>query len=330
LSDNNTEEDGIDVSFPLGDIDGDGKAEIICAVGERVIDRFTVKDGLLTVFRLDGTTMTGFPYRFPDYSRVQPILADLNNDKFPEIIVSADHPDAQYFYELFVFDSHGEILPNWPTIRIEGRFTGLICGDVDGDKEPEIISSGNGIFLWNADGSSVPGSPYAETFGSEPWYRLFFNPTLADLDGDGKTNLIANSLEDIYVWEMKSVYKDSLMPWPMFKHDNNHSSFYGRVHLSPDYVAANQPIPLTYELFQNYPNPFNPATTIQYSVPGTQYVSLKIYDVLGREVATLLDDTKQPGIYSVMWDARGFSSGVYFYRLRAGGYVDTKKLILVK
>jgi hypothetical protein len=330
LSDNDTEEEGIDVSFPLGDIDGDGKAEIICAVGERVVDRFTVKDGLLTVFQLDGTTMKGFPLRFPDYSRVQPILADLNNDKLPEIIVSADHPDAQYFYELFVFDSHGEILPNWPTIRIEGRFTGLICGDVDGDKEPEIISSGNGIFLWNADGSSVPGSPYTETFGSEPWYKLFFNPTLADLDGDGETNLIANSLDGVYVWDLKGVQEDSLMPWPMFKHDNNHSSFYGPVHLSPDYVAANQPIPQTYELFQNYPNPFNSSTVILFSLPSKSYVLLKVFDMLGREVATLVNEELAAGNHYRQWIASNISSGVYFYRLQCGSFIETKKLVLLR
>jgi hypothetical protein len=95
-------------------------------------------------------------------------------------------------------------------------------------------------------------------------------------------------------------------------------------------VPAPPLVPETFWLFQNYPNPFNPTTTIQYSVPGTQYVSLKIYDVLGRDVASLVNEVKQPGTYTVMWNARGFSSGVYFYRLRAGSFVDTKKLILVR
>jgi hypothetical protein len=89
-------------------------------------------------------------------------------------------------------------------------------------------------------------------------------------------------------------------------------------------------VPGTFRLFQNYPNPFNPTTTIQYSVPSSQYVSLKIYDVLGREVASLVDGTRQPGTYTVTWDASGFSSGVYFYRLMAGSFVGTKKLVLVR
>lgn len=78
-----------------------------------------------------------------------------------------------------------------------------------------------------------------------------------------------------------------------------------------------------------YLKPFNP-TTIQYSVPSTQYVSLKVYDVLGREVASLVDDTRQPGTYTVTWDARGFATGVYFYRMVAGSFTDAKKLVLVR
>jgi len=80
----------------------------------------------------------------------------------------------------------------------------------------------------------------------------------------------------------------------------------------------------------NYPNPFNPTTRIQYSVSTTQCVSLKIYDVLGREVATLLDELKHPGTYSVTWDARGFPSGVYFYRLHAPGFTQTRRMISLK
>jgi hypothetical protein len=104
-------------------------------------------------------------------------------------------------------------------------------------------------------------------------------------------------------------------------------------------VVPIQPqVPESYQLFQNYPNPFNPTTTIQYSVPVTQYVSLKIYDVLGREVASLVDETRQPGTYTVRWKARGCSSGVYFYRMKAGNpsgrlgqwFVETRKLVLVR
>jgi hypothetical protein len=95
-------------------------------------------------------------------------------------------------------------------------------------------------------------------------------------------------------------------------------------------VPIQPQVPVTFQLYQNYPNPFNPTTTIQYSVPSVEYVSLKIYDVLGREVASLVDEAKQPGTYTVMWDANKFSSGVYFYRLQSGGFVETKRMILLR
>ena len=90
-------------------------------------------------------------------------------------------------------------------------------------------------------------------------------------------------------------------------------------------------IPEKFVLEQNYPNPFNPSTSIRYSISKTSIVSLKVYDVLGREVATLVNEEKQPGAYEVNFDASGFSSGIYFYRLRAGGnYSATQKMVLLK
>ena len=93
--------------------------------------------------------------------------------------------------------------------------------------------------------------------------------------------------------------------------------------------------PKNYALFQNYPNPFNPSTTIKYSIPdvGTQHavsVQLKVYDLLGSEVTTLVNEEKSPGNYKVKFDGSNLSSGVYFYSLQAGSFSQTKKLVLIK
>jgi hypothetical protein len=93
--------------------------------------------------------------------------------------------------------------------------------------------------------------------------------------------------------------------------------------------------PRSYSLEQNFPNPFNPTTTIRYSVGAQSFVSLKVYDLLGREIATLVNDYKMPGVYSVPFDIRHSSfdtltSGVYFYRIAAGNFVETKSMVLVK
>lgn len=92
-------------------------------------------------------------------------------------------------------------------------------------------------------------------------------------------------------------------------------------------------IPHQFSLSQNYPNPFNPVTTIHYSIPEQHsgvYVTLKIYDVLGREAAVLVDGEKKAGTFTVVWNASTFASGVYYYTLRAGNFVQTKKLVLAK
>ena len=88
--------------------------------------------------------------------------------------------------------------------------------------------------------------------------------------------------------------------------------------------------PITFNLYQNYPNPFNPTTSIQYQVSSNTQVSLKVYDVLGNEVETLVNEENPAGSYEVKFDAAQLSSGIYFYKLQAGSFVETKKMIYLK
>ena len=80
----------------------------------------------------------------------------------------------------------------------------------------------------------------------------------------------------------------------------------------------------------NYPNPFNPSTTIKYQIPQLSLVTLKVYDVMGSEVATLVNEEKSAGTYEVEFNATGLTSGIYFYQLKADSFVETKKMILMK
>jgi hypothetical protein len=89
-------------------------------------------------------------------------------------------------------------------------------------------------------------------------------------------------------------------------------------------------LPTEFALEQNYPNPFNPTTTFRYSIPQTSKVVIKVYDILGKEVATLMDEEKSVGTYELTWNAENLPSGVYFYQLKAGEFVNTKKMVLLK
>jgi len=105
--------------------------------------------------------------------------------------------------------------------------------------------------------------------------------------------------------------------------------FDGTFEYSP-VIEVEAGMPRTFELGQNYPNPFNPTTLISYQLPVASEVSLKVYDVLGREVMTLVNGKQDAGSYNLNFNASNLSSGVYFYRLQAGSFVQTKKMMLVK
>jgi hypothetical protein len=113
--------------------------------------------------------------------------------------------------------------------------------------------------------------------------------------------------------------------------------FDGSINYS-DIVEVNVDIPSEFSLEQNYPNPFNPTTIIKFTIPAifasetmqSQHVSLKVYDILGKEIATLINEEKQPGVYEVEFDSSAFSSGIYFYELNSDGFSSVKKMILAK
>ncbi len=95
-------------------------------------------------------------------------------------------------------------------------------------------------------------------------------------------------------------------------------------------VENNNSIPEEYKLEQNYPNPFNPTTTINFSLPKSAFVTIKVYDILGKEIKTILSENKDSGNHSVLFDAGDLPSGIYYYKIIANNFIDTKKMILLK
>ena len=95
-------------------------------------------------------------------------------------------------------------------------------------------------------------------------------------------------------------------------------------------MALNESINNGFIINQNTPNPFNPNTKISYSIPKQSFVQLKVFDVLGREVATLVNEEQPTGNYSIEFDASNLTSGIYFYRIQAGDFVEIKKMLLMK
>ena len=150
------------------------------------------------------------------------------------------------------------------------------------------------------------------------WEKIGF------VEGHGNSNSPKN-----YSFEDKSV-ESGKYSYRLKQIDNN-----GGFNYSREVEVKVEAIPTEFALFQNYPNPFNPSTIIKYSIPKiinnqSSIINLKVYDILGSEVATLVNEQKKPGFYSVEWNASNIASGIYFYRIQAGDFIQTKRLILLR
>ncbi len=141
--------------------------------------------------------------------------------------------------------------------------------------------------------------------------------------------------QKIYSGEVRKIWSDNINPATIyFNSDQGLLRFIDAVTVGVKKIKND--MPSNFALEQNYPNPFNPSTIIKYSIPrSTEYYSvqqttLKVYDILGREVTTLVNKVQQPGSYEVKWDALNKTSGVYYYQIRNGSFVKTMKMILLK
>ena len=134
----------------------------------------------------------------------------------------------------------------------------------------------------------------------------------------------------VFQWENRLYVSYDVVPWP--EDLNKIEGFVSVYGLTPavSAVPARGDAPTTFRLDQNYPNPFNPTTVVRYQLPVAGEVKLVAYDLLGREVAVLVDEKKAPGSFEVKFDAAGLPSGVYFYRMTAGSSVLTRKMIVIK
>ncbi|MCH8303919.1 MAG: T9SS type A sorting domain-containing protein [Candidatus Marinimicrobia bacterium] len=245
------------------------------------------------------------------------------------------------------------------TTGLFGNERGIMVMDIDGDGKEEIVVIidtkpeddsetgeflvGGYIFEWDGTGTSV-----ADNNGLPSTPTATFDPPRDVL---GHTQLENNSL----VWDVDNDGVDELV----LTHRGGNGMFLSVISLSPKTAgdvssgvdvfvefeetfvfvgvddARSAQTPREFSLGQNYPNPFNPSTSIMYDVPLTSNVSLIIYDILGRNVRTLLNEQRNAGSYSVEWDGKNsngllVTSGIYFYRLEAGEFAVTKKMVLLK
>jgi hypothetical protein len=154
---------------------------------------------------------------------------------------------------------------------------------------------------------------------------------IVQLEQLGATGSALYSLGNTYLTGKRRTYSTSPPPFSVQGQDAYVYNF--GVDITPVSginITSNNLIPKEYNLEQNYPNPFNPMTKINFDLPKSGMVSIKIYDILGKEIKTILNEVKNPGSYSIELDCSAFLSGVYFYKIETGGFISTKKMILIK
>ncbi|MBE2217407.1 MAG: PQQ-dependent sugar dehydrogenase [Ignavibacteria bacterium] len=195
---------------------------------------------------------------------------------------------------------------------------------IDSLKQPMFASNGyvpTGIIVYS--GTQFPSLSGKIIFGSYNYQTLYIAGLNAALD----------SIQNVTAWAVTgravSISQGSDGNIYVLKYGFTNDGAFLRIKPFETGLTLNQE-PVSFHLSQNYPNPFNPATNIQYEIPKSGYVSLKVYDAVGNEVSKLAGETKSPGSYEVTWDASNFPSGVYFCELRAGEYSERKKMVLVK
>jgi hypothetical protein len=284
-------------SISAGDLNNDGYPEIL----------FTNWNAAPTLFRNNGNgtfSYTAGPWNFI-YSRMAAIV-DLNGDGLKDIIV------ARYLYDdkSLIFMNLGNMTFASAAASETQIARSFFCdaADINNDGRPDLIMDQLESFsLLLNDGGKF--SDHTELLVDMKDEMLFgalgasARPKFVDLNDDG--------LLDIYSQQV--VYINQGCNTKKGVND----------------VDPSGP-PLTFSLLQNYPNPFNPVTTLQFQIPRTSNVLLRIFDLLGREVVTLLNETKNAGRYSVVWDAARCASGVYFARLQSGEHIQTMKMLYMK
>lgn len=296
-----------------------------------------------------------------DFSGARSVCAgDIDNDNDIDLVGAAYSGNEIAFWR----NDGGQPI-KWTKFSIANNYNGAhrVClYDLEGDGDLDILAAAyilDQIAWFRNDG----GNPVQWTKGI---VATNFNGALiacpADIDLDGDVDVIATAqdISEIAWWEndgsnpinwTKSTIKSSFYgAWPLFITDIDNDSdqdiiagayqsddivWWENLIYKTDYSGEPNPLPDKFIMYQNYPNPFNPVTTIKYELPAASLVSLKIYDLLGKEVKVIINEYQSAGEKTAEWNGKNklnqeLNSGVYFYKLKAGENILTRKMLLIK
>lgn len=353
---------GSNSSPAFADITGDGLPDLIMGATDQIVS-FYKNTGTANVpeFTLQIDTL---PLQYESYN-YSPALADLDNDGDKDLIVGSYYlGKAKYYKNMGTASNFNFVFQadlNTMGVDSLGQSNTPALVDLDNDGDYDIYAGDNNGRIQYYENTGTAASfnfVLRTTFYSGIDIGDESVPKFFDIDGDSDYDLFIGRRDGKI-----SYYKNTGTPSaPVFtlQTDNYKNIHVGRnacpvfididSDTDPDlfvgnfkgglYFYDNQDvigiqtisgnIPDGYSLQQNYPNPFNPSTNISFDIPKSALVELKVFDITGRLVSTLVNETLSPGAYNFSWNSEGLSSGVYFYTLRSGEFISTRKMLLLK
>ncbi len=324
----------------LADLDGDSLPEII-SLG-------TDTNAVQTLWvKTHGTDdFPGFPRTFPElygWSSTFPTVADLDQNGSPEILCTFSEFDIG---ALYVFQADGspyrtvEDRPVGEGFLVPMTFGAPIAANLTGDSRLEVVLRGGYLFpgtdreeiyVLDHDLNPIPGWPVKTP---APASAVTSTPQIAlvdDIDGDNLVELIVVSeAAEVYVWDFDASAEGGANTGRLYADPTNSCTIPTSIDPTGVIEVAPPNLPAHYRLEQNYPNPFNPVTTIRFDLPNRSTVILRVVNILGQTVATLVDGDLPAGSFATEFDAADFASGVYFYKLQTNDFEMTRKMVLLK
>ncbi len=275
-----------------------------------------------------------------DHKPKEMLALPLSND-------STDIIAAEYFGNIHRLNGrNGQIIWTYPLGSSAGVIQIALIEDIDNDQIPDVLvasfanngfnclSGGSGTQLWSWQMDfqfGVAAVPDIDDDGFEDVIVGARDEFFYCINGKGDSLIFSHQFSDwLYsVNVMPSIDGNYSYELLAGTRDGKVTCFSGGIDLVTS-ADLTEEIPTEFILHQNYPNPFNPSTKIEFQIPETGLISLKVYDILGREVTTLINEHMQPGKYIIDFDASTLASGIYFYTLSGGEFILTKKMILLK
>ena len=260
-----------------------------------------------------------------------PVLSDVDSDSLLEVIVyTRIFSHNKLHIKILIFNNDGTL---YGEISVPEDPLEVTTADIDGDGEIDILIPTRNGYLYAYHGlNSLPGFPIRREEG------IRGSASVADLNRDGNTDIVFGFMNQwLYVWTFPWSYKSAPLDWPMFRHDLwNTGAIYERTeNLKGSVLSRRTTKGLKFSLHQIMPNPGRGNIEIRFSVAEETDVKIKVYDVTGRRIKTIVSERFKPGIYSMRWDGKDYNnnklpSGIYFIRMETEKFRKTRKVVILR